>query len=49
MLNASSVGVDIEKMIVEEKPEIEIRGRKFTVINDTKIKLLLREDYAYDG
>jgi hypothetical protein len=49
MLNASSVGVDIEKMIVEEKPEIEIRGKKFTVINDTKIKLLLREYYAYDG
>jgi hypothetical protein len=36
-------------MIVEEKPEIELRGKKFTVIHDTKSKLLLREYYAYDG
>jgi hypothetical protein len=49
MLNASSVGVEIEQMIVEEKPEIEIRGRKFKIVNDTKIKLLLQEYYAYDG
>lgn len=49
MLNASSVGVEIEQMIVEERPVIEVRGRKYTITNDTKIKLLLREVYAYDG
>jgi len=49
MLNASSVGVEIEKMIVQEKPVIEVKGKKIKIINDTYIKLLLREVYAYDG
>jgi hypothetical protein len=49
MLGASSVGVEIERMIVEEKPEIEVRGKKVRIYNDTKIKLLLSEVYAYDG
>ena len=49
MLNASSVGVEIEKMIVEEKPVIEVKGKPVKIINDTHIKLLLREVYAYDG
>jgi hypothetical protein len=49
MLAASAVGVEIEQMIVEEKPEIEVRGRKHRIYNDTKIKMLLREVYAYDG
>jgi hypothetical protein len=49
MLHASAVGVEIEKMIVEEKPEIEVRGKRIRIFNDTQIKLLLREVYAYDG
>ncbi len=49
MLNASAVGVEIERMIVEEKPEIEVRGKRIRIHNDTKIKLLLKEVYAYDG
>jgi len=49
MLHASAVGVEIEEMLVAEKPEIEVRGRKHKITNDTKIKLLLREVYAYDG
>lgn len=49
MLHASAVGVEIEKMIVEEKPEIEVKGKRIRIYNDTKIKLLLREVYAYDG
>lgn len=49
MLNASSVGVEIEKLIVEEKPEIEVKGKKVKITNDTHIKLLLKEVYAYDG
>ncbi|HQQ84118.1 MAG TPA: hypothetical protein PK059_13010, partial [Cyclobacteriaceae bacterium] len=49
MLNASSVGIEIEKMIIEEKLTLPINGQKVVVDNDTKIKLLLREHYAYDG
>jgi hypothetical protein len=49
MLGASAVGVEIERMIVEEKPEIEVRGKRYKIVNDTKIKMLLKEVYAYDG
>ncbi len=49
MTGASSLGVEIERMIVEEKPEIEVKGRRIRIINDTRIKTLLREVYAYDG
>lgn len=49
MLHASAVGVEIERMIVEEKPEIEVRGKRIQIHNDTQIKLLLKEVYAYDG
>ena len=43
MLKASQVAVEIERMLVTEKPEVEIRGEKVTIDNDTKIKLLLKE------
>ncbi len=49
MLGASAVGVEIEKMIVEEKPELKLDGKSVVIDNDTKIKLLLKEHYAYDG
>lgn len=49
MLQASSVGVEIERMIVDEKPEIEVKGKRYRIYNDTKIKLLLSEVYAYEG
>lgn len=49
MLQASSVGIEIEQMIVEEKPTLELDGKKVVIDNDTKIKLLLKEHYAYDG
>jgi hypothetical protein len=49
MLNASSVAVEIEQMIVEQRPVINVRGRAMVIDNDTKIKHLLSEFYAYDG
>src|SRR5688572_3998189 len=49
MLHASAVGVEIEEMIVAEKPEIEVKGKTYKIINDTTIKMMLREVYAYDG
>ncbi len=49
MLNASAVGVEIEQMIVDDKPEVELDGKMVVIDNDTKIKMLLQEHYAYDG
>ncbi len=49
MLNASTVGVEIEKFLVETKPTFEVRGKKINITNDTKVKELLREVYAYEG
>lgn len=49
MLSASAVGVEIEQMIVEEKPVVEVRGKTIRIKNDTDIKRLLHEVYAYDG
>jgi len=49
MLGASALSVEIEEMIVAEKPEIEVRGKTYKIINDTQIKLMLKEVYAYDG
>ena len=49
MLGATHLGIEIEKMLVEEQPEIEVKGKIYTITNDTTIKLLLREVYAYDG
>lgn len=49
MLGASAVGVEIEQMIVNEKPIITVKGKSMVIDNDTKIKHLLREIYAYDG
>lgn len=49
MLGASSVGVEIEQMLVEERPTVEIRGQAMVIDSDTKIKRLLKEFYAYDG
>jgi hypothetical protein len=49
MLGASAVGVEIEQMIVEEKPVITLNGKSLVIDNDTKIKYLLQENYAYNG
>jgi hypothetical protein len=49
MLAATHVAIELEQMIVEEQPEIEIRGKRVKITNDTHIKQLLREIYAYDG
>ncbi|HYG18614.1 MAG TPA: hypothetical protein VD816_06790, partial [Ohtaekwangia sp.] len=49
MLYASAVGVEIEEMILSEKLTINVQGERMVIDNDTKIKKLLQEYYAYDG
>jgi hypothetical protein len=49
MLNASSVGVEIEKFILESAPEIIIKGVPIVIDTEIELRLLLSEIYAYDG
>lgn len=49
MLHASSVGIEIEQMIVQESPVMDIGGKSVVIDNDTMIKHMLEEFYAYDG
>jgi hypothetical protein len=49
MLGASTVGVEIEQLLVTEQLDVNVRGKKIKITNDTKIKVLLREVYAYEG
>ncbi len=49
MLKASSVGIEIEKFILESKPEICINGENIIVDTELELRLLLSEIYAYDG
>jgi hypothetical protein len=49
MLHASTVGVEIEQMIVSERPTIPVGEQELVIDNDTRIKTLLSEYYAYDG
>jgi hypothetical protein len=49
MLGASALGVEIEKMIVTEQPVLNIEGKAIVIDNDTRIKQMLAEYYAYDG
>ena len=49
MLHASSVGIEIEKFLIEHQLKLVIKGETLIIDNDTKIKSLLREHYAYDG
>lgn len=49
MLSASSLGVELERLIVEEKPVVDIKGTTYKIGSDAQIKWLLKEVYAYDG
>lgn len=49
MLNASNVAIELEKLVLEEKPEIVIKEKKYIVDTETKLRLMLKEIYAHDG
>ncbi|HLG03879.1 MAG TPA: hypothetical protein VI731_09815 [Bacteroidia bacterium] len=49
MLKASSLGIELEQILLEEKPEIQIREQKFVVDDDNAIRRLLRNVYNHDG
>ncbi len=49
MLHASSLGIELEHLLLEEKPEIEFHGQTYKVENSLDIRTLLRFVYNHDG
>jgi hypothetical protein len=49
MLKASTLGIELEQLLLEEKPEVNIRGEKLRVEDDHSIRRLLRNVYNHDG
>lgn len=49
MLGATGVGIELEKLILSEKPALSIKGKKITIDSEEKIRLLLTEKYAFEG
>jgi hypothetical protein len=49
MLNASSLGIELEQLLLEEKPEVEFHGKNYSVKTSLDIRTLLRYVYNHDG
>jgi hypothetical protein len=49
MLHASSLGIDLEELLLTEKPEVLIKGEKLQVTDYKSIRRMLREVYNHDG
>lgn len=49
MMNASRVGVALEQLLLEHRPEVSWAGRRFAVADEDGIRTLLREVYAHEG
>lgn len=49
MLQASSLGIELEQLILTEQPEVRIKGKPFIVDNDEGIRRMLRNVYNHDG
>lgn len=49
MMNASRVGVQLEQLLLEHRPEVCWAKQRFRVEDEVGIRTLLREVYAHDG
>ncbi|CAN5915008.1 hypothetical protein BH11BAC7_BH11BAC7_20180 [soil metagenome] len=49
MLQASSLGIELEQLLLEEKPTIEFHGKQYKVETSLDIRSLLRAVYNHDG
>ncbi|HTL80135.1 MAG TPA: hypothetical protein VL651_00445 [Bacteroidia bacterium] len=49
MLKASSLGIELEQLILEEQPEVMWKGEKHVINDDKMIRRLLRYVYNHDG
>jgi hypothetical protein len=49
MLHASSLGIELEALLLKEKPEVIVRGHRIKVEDYKSIRLMLRNVYNHDG
>lgn len=49
MLQASSLGIELEEMLLKEQPEVLIKGEPFKVKDFSGIRKVLRDVYNHDG
>lgn len=49
MLGAAHVGLELEQMILNEAPEVEIKHVLHKIDTDIKLRMMLKELYAHDG
>lgn len=49
MLGASTLGIELEAMLLNEKPEVVIKGEPFKVEDYNGIRRMLRNVYNHDG
>ncbi len=49
MLHASSLGIELEALLLKEKPEVLVRGHKIKVEDYNSIRMMLRNVYNHDG
>ena len=49
MLKASSLGIEIEELLLKEQPEVMIKGEKYKVKDYNGIRRMLRNVYNHDG
>jgi len=49
MLGASTVGVEIEQLLLSERPRVVVHGQGRVIKTEEDIRWLLRQTYAYEG
>ncbi|HTF02427.1 MAG TPA: hypothetical protein VK826_00315 [Bacteroidia bacterium] len=49
MLHASSLGIELEALLLKEKPEVTVRGHRIKVEDYNSIRMMLRNVYNHDG
>jgi hypothetical protein len=49
MLSASSLGIELEQLLLEEQPIVAFKGEKYKIDSDIMIRRLLRNVYNHDG
>lgn len=49
MLGASGVALEIEQLIIQEQPIVNIHGEDVRIDTDTKLRHMLKNVYAHDG